>query len=300
MEKDNNNNFLAKWAEGNLSDKEKSDFEKTKDFKYYEAILKGTDLLEVPPYNRDSLFEKIQKNKYKSNKTTTLIPKWAYGIAASIVVLLGFIIFWDKDVNYQTEFGEQLSFVLPDNSEVVLNSKSDINYNKKEWKSNRALNLRGEAYFKVTKGSSFTVNTVQGKVTVLGTRFTVNSDTDIFEVICYEGKVKVINRTNSQVLAKGDAARLVDSSFEKWDINEESPSWIKQRSSFSNAPIYHVINALQKQYNIIIEPGNIDTDLRYSGGFTHTDLEKALITVFEPLNIKYKFVSKNKIVLANK
>jgi len=63
---------------------------------------------------------------------------------------------------------------------VVLNSKSTISFNKTDWKNNRQLTLDGEAYFKVEKGSTFTVNTNNGSVTVLGTQFNVNSTRRFF------------------------------------------------------------------------------------------------------------------------
>ena len=197
------NDFLAKWANGELSEEEKETFKKTEDYTYYQVILEGTDLLEIPAYDKESLFEAIQKNKVEQNKVIRLVPKWVYAAAASIALLMGYMFFYNQTISYETGFGEQLAIVLPDNSKVILNAKSKIEYKKENWGDQRVLTLEGEAYFKVEKGETFRVDTDNGSVTVLGTQFTVNSDYQIFEIICFEGKVKVENKDQSKVLTKG-------------------------------------------------------------------------------------------------
>ena len=96
-------------------------------------------------------------------------------------------------------FGEKTTFSLPDNSEVVLNSGSEINYKKWNWDNNRRLELKGEAYFRVSKGRRFEVQTSLGKVSVLGTQFNVKARKNRFDVVCYEGRVKV-NYANTQII----------------------------------------------------------------------------------------------------
>jgi ferric-dicitrate binding protein FerR (iron transport regulator) len=296
-------NFLAHWAVGNVTEEANTDFEKTKEYQAYKAILNGTDLLDVPKFNNEALFEKIQqhKNSKPKGKVVRLLPKWAYVAAASVVLLFSYLFLFDNTVSYAAGFGEQLSITLPDNSEVILNAKSILSYNKKEWKSKRNLNLEGEAYFKVSKGETFSVSTNNGMVEVLGTQFTVNTDDIIFEVICYEGKVKVTSNSVSKVLTQGNAVRLVNAQFEDWELNTKEPSWIQQKSTFKNTPLPQVIKALEKQYDITIDTSKIAIDkLRYTGGFVHNNLDKALKTVFEPLKIKFTFTDKNTIVLTKK
>jgi ferric-dicitrate binding protein FerR (iron transport regulator) len=46
-----------------------------------------------------------------------------------------------------------------------------------------------EAYFQVKKGQTFSVNTTDGVVKVLGTHFNVKQRKNYFEVNCFEGLV---------------------------------------------------------------------------------------------------------------
>lgn len=196
--------FLAKWADGTLSDTEKESFEKTKEYRQYKTILKGTDLLDLPDFDKQILFKKIQDNRGNTSKKIYLFPRWTYGIAAAIALLIGGVFFLNTPLEFQTGSGKQLAITLPDNSEIILNANTALTYKKRNWKSNRSLNLKGEAYFKVAKGSTFTVHTAQGKVQVLGTQFTVNAPENTFEVHCYEGSVRVVSGQLSQIIHKGD------------------------------------------------------------------------------------------------
>jgi len=297
-----NNDFLARWISGELSEAEKVAFEKTKEFQAYQAILNGTDLLDVPKLDKERFFEKLQQQKKSKprERHSTVIPKWSYLIAASVTLLMGYFLFFNNNVSYSTGFGEQIAIILPDNSKVVLNAKSKLTYNKKDWESKRTLDLEGEAYFKVAKGKTFTVKTINGNVEVIGTQFTVNSEETIFEVICYKGTVNVTYNETSRILTHGRAVRLMENKLEDWQLTVAEPTWLQQKSTFNNTPLIQVIITLEKQYNISIDDSNIDTDkLRYTGGFTHINLDKALQSVFVPLKINFTFIQKNRIVLSD-
>lgn len=293
----NTDDFLAKWSSDDLSEEQKEEFRQTEDYKYYAAILEGTDLLEIPSYDKEKNFERVQQKMAGEKKLVQLIPKWAYAVAASVAILIGYTFFFNQTIGYETGYGEQLVISLPDQSEVILNADSELEYKKKDWKNERTLQLDGEAYFKVKKGSTFTVQTDNGSVTVLGTQFTVNSDDEIFEVKCFGGKVQVIKGDLSEILTKGKAVRLVSNTFEKWEFSSTNPSWPQSESSFTNAPLSQVIRALEKQFDVIINSEKVDKEVRFSGSFTHTDLQKALRTVFEPLEIKFTFSNENTIDL---
>ncbi len=302
MEKNyNTDDFLAKWASGEISEAEKEAFRKTEDYSYYQAILEGTDILEVPKYDKEKLFEKVQKSKLEEPKVITLFPKWIYGIAASAAILIGLFFFLNNAVDYETGHGETLAITLPDNSEVILNSKSKLSFKEKNWGvDNREISLSGEAFFKVEKGTEFLVKTENGTVTVLGTQFTVNTDASIFEVICFEGKVKVESQNQSEILTKGKAVRLINTTFEAFTLTDANPTWLQDESSFADAPLTQVIKALENQYNVQINSQNVDESLRFTGSFTHNNIDTALRTVFESMEITFTFENEKTIELSKK
>lgn len=300
MEKpDNIDDFLAKWASGELSEEEINAFKKSKDYILYETILEGTKLLDVPTVDRGELFDRIQEDISKEKRVISIIPGWAYAIAASIALIVGYTVFFNQNITHQSGFGEQLSILLPDSSEVILNAKSKLYYKKGSWKdTERIVFLEGEAFFKVKKGNTFIVKYDKNVVSVLGTQFNVNANPELFEVICYEGKVKVENNTSARILTKGHGVRSINASFEEWKLNDSIPSWTTGESSFTNTPLKQVISSLEKQYRITIQSQNININQRYSGGFAHNNLQNALHTVFDAMNIKFTFTDNTTIELS--
>jgi len=66
-EKYNSEDFLAKWASDELSDTEREAFKKSNDYAYYQAILDGTELLQVPNFEQNIFYQKLQQ-KIANNK----------------------------------------------------------------------------------------------------------------------------------------------------------------------------------------------------------------------------------------
>ncbi len=141
---------------------------------------------------KKEVLEKITQ-KTSNKKVKKLIPNWMFAAAASIALLFSTVYYLTgTNESFSTSFGEQLALVLPDGSEVLLNSKSTLSYKKSDWfDGKRTLELTGEGYFKVKKGSTFSVNSTNGNVSVLGTQFNVKTNPSYFEVLCYEGRVQV-------------------------------------------------------------------------------------------------------------
>lgn len=296
-----NDTFLAQWLAGELSDNELKTLVSESDYKSFLKLKKGLVAYEALEASTEPSFDKIQeKIALKKGKVRRLNNNpWFIGIAASIVLFIGlFSILGNDVVTIETSFGEQKTIALLDGSEVIINSKSTLTYNEDDWKENRTLTLDGEAYFKVKKGSTFTVETANGKVQVLGTQFNVNTVEDLFEVVCFEGKVSVQTNDESFILRPTNSVRRINgNTIEQWNVANINPSWIHGESSFKSVPIKYVISALESQYNIQIHSNAIDENILYTGSFTHKNLNTALKTVFKSLQIQYFEKEKGNIYL---
>ena len=297
----NEETFLAQWLEGNLTDTELKKCISEADYNAYLKLRKGLDASDQLNASTEDTFNKIQQKI--ANKKTRIRKlysvRWSIGVAASIILLFGlFSIFTTDLIIHKTNFGETKTISLLDGSEVILNSKSTITFNEADWKEDRQLTLDGEAYFKVEKGSAFTVNTNNGSVVVLGTQFNVNSKDDFFNVVCYEGKVSVNSNSLDYILLPTNSFRKINgSSSESSTTQLLQPTWIDGESTFKSVPIKYVITALEDQYNIKIDSELIDDSTIFSGSFPHKNLNIALITVFDALKIRYNEKEKRKIKL---
>lgn len=295
--------FLARWISGELSPEELKKFENSKDYPVLKKINDASQNLKTPTFNDQALLIKLKElnSREPKVKVKRLIPNWAYAAAAILVVAFGLLYVMTLSSQYHTGFGEQLAVTLPDNSSVKLNANSQLAYKKSNWTSNRALQLEGEAFFDVEKGESFKVLTDLGMVEVLGTEFNVVSRDTYFEVQCMEGKVRVTsNILNKEVvLLPGQAVRVVNNVLEEWKFGVNEPNWTLGETTFYNTPISQVLLALENQFNVQFNKSNIDLNKRFTGAFSHKNLNLALKTVSGPMGISYTVDKENGIILLN-
>ena len=185
--------------------------------------------------------------------------KYNYAIILTLTIVLAIPSFYKSYQNniFKTNPGENLSFILPDNSKVILNSASTITYKKNFDVGHRTLHLEGEAYFEVKKlTSSFIVSTQYGDVTVLGTTFNVKSRNDEFEVGVNTGEVKVSNK-KSFLRLSAQQCIMNKSNFNTKDIinigYDKYPGWINQELHCNKTNLESVCKEIERIHNIKIK-----------------------------------------------
>lgn len=287
MEKDY---LLHKWLNNEATPAELDQLKTDPEYASYIQIAAASSKFEIPKMDSDANFEAISKKikpARQLHKPSIFSVVWK--VAAVFAVLLaGYYFLTTMDTSIKTEIAQTEIFSLPDDSEVILNSGSKITYNKKDWRNSRELSLVGEAYFKVTKGNKFSVKTREGTISVLGTQFNVFARSGICTVACYEGLVSVaFNGT----LVKVPAGSKIQIENGKLVIEEKtenhSPAWLAKESNFENAPLSLVIDEVQRQYPVKVTLENVDVNKRFSGSFTHENLDLALKAICEPLQLNY-------------
>lgn len=300
MKRSQSDTFLARWLNNELTPKELREFEKSSDYLLYKKIAERSLEFSAPDYNGEKIFNNINQklSSKKESKVRSLVKRLSYVAAASVILTIGILFFAETTTEHTTSIGEKLAVVLPDNSKVLLNANTKISYDESTWDENRVVTLDGEAYFEVEKGSTFLVETSNGQVAVLGTKFNVRTHDGCFEVVCYEGKVKASAQQHSGVLTKGNAFRKQQGiSPENWNVDHNEPTWKTGESTFKSAPLKHVIMALENQYNVTFDLSKIDSENKFTGSFTHHNLQTALQTVFVPMKIGVTFSGNKTVVL---
>jgi ferric-dicitrate binding protein FerR (iron transport regulator) len=293
--------LLKKWLNNELSESEKEHFSKQDDFIFNQKIIDSAKLFKASNHITIKDFEAFKK-EYQNQKTTKHNIDWYkpfLRIAAILVIALGvyFSIFYNSTTSINTQIGEKTTIELPDHSEVILNALTTISFKEKNWSENRALNLKGEAYFKVAKGKTFNVITTTGTITVVGTEFNVKNRENYFEVQCFEGIVKVVSDTIIRQLVAGNTFKIYKGHFSQTQTALKSPNWSNNKSSFEDIELSDVLGELERQYNIQITTEKLNLKRLFSGAFTHNNIENALISITKPMNLSYKWSSKNSIVI---
>lgn len=302
----NDNSLFARWISGEkLTDDELTQLKSTDDLASYERYLKEVDSWSLPNID-SSTFEKI--NEKTLNKPVKVIPLFTARnilVAASLLLAIGLFSifnFSNNTTTITTAQNEIKTIELQDGSSIVLNENSSITYSPKNWQENRAIQLNGDAYFEVEKGSPFNVSFKNGNVRVLGTRFEIIAEENLFSTFCYEGKVATkSNEAELEIIltkGMGVIKQRNQDIIQYLDNTKSSPRWTDstQTKTYVNTPLVEVIHDLKNHFNIEIET-SISLERQFTGTFDKSNLEVALKMICLPLNIKYRIISDKKVLL---
>jgi ferric-dicitrate binding protein FerR (iron transport regulator) len=250
---------------------------------FHDPIL-GTEKEEL----LKAAFQKISDHldQEEENSTLSHIPwRWVTGIAASLLLLCGFLYVQNKQVvllgessvvvNTQAGSKAPIEFInqeprivqhtLPDGSTVWMRPAARITYPQTFAEKNRTIMFTGEGFFDIQKDRSrpFFIHSGEMTVRVLGTSFNVKaaSDQKLFEIDVVTGSVEVtapdrkannqrlILEPNQQALFETETKRLFAKVRQELLKNE-----IYQSSTFhfQDTPVREVIRQLESRFDIKI------------------------------------------------
>lgn len=138
----------------------------------------------------------VEFNQYRKKRIINDVAK--YLVAASLLIFVIIFTFSQKKtVTIANDTNNIKTVILPDNSEVTLDTNAKISYQISLFQSfNREVNLKGNAFFSIKKqnGKTFTVNCNDLlDVEVLGTQFNIRQTSLYANVTLKKGKIKIYN-----------------------------------------------------------------------------------------------------------
>lgn len=172
------------------------------------------------------------------------------------------VITWTERI---TVPGERAIITLNDDSKIILNAASKINYPVRFGESKREVYLEGEAFFEASHDSSkpFLVHSSNITTVVLGTKFNVNAykSDDKISVSLVEGEVKISNQKEAGiedlVILKPAQQLVYDknkeiSRVENFDQQKEV-GWKDNILKFNNEPLDKVLSVLERTFGVKFE-----------------------------------------------
>lgn len=173
--------------------------------------------------------------------------------------------------NISTDYAENKIISLDNGTKITLNANSTVSY-VEGWVLNDTLRikLQGEAYFDVKRRSErdpvFRVETTEGNVSVLGTRFMVNTWDNRTQVVLEEGEVAINSNADrtTAIDAILQSNELAEFSLSSKEVNiknvntEVFTSWTKGVLVFDRTPLIEVANRIEKTFGkkvLITDPG---------------------------------------------
>lgn len=294
--------YIEKWLNGSLSEEELRVFEKTDDYKSITRLDNALKGFKAPYFDVEKELEQLNQQKRRNGKVVKmnwLQPLLRVAAVVTLALIGYYFIFFNANTTITTGIAQKTEFQLPDESGVTLNAQSNISYSEKKWQDNRHVNLTGEAFFKVAKGSRFDVATADGIISVLGTQFNVKVRRGYFEVICFEGLVAVKVGQKIVELPPENMFRIINGTFSTSSaLKDQAPAWLRNESSFNSVPFKLVLEEVERQYDVSITTSNINLEQLFTGRFTHDNLSLALNSISLPLNLQFKEVANNKIEIS--
>lgn len=229
--------------------------------------------------------------------------RWGYLAASVLVVAVLFTFIFDSvygTLRYFTEGGQQQTIVLPDSTKIKLNPSSELTVNYSVITGKRKLRLNGEALFEVTPGKQFTVKFGWGKVSVLGTRFTISAYENMSPAVnCLSGKVKVTTEKKEALLGAGKGIEIrkgekpVVTNVQKQKVIDE----INGQYSWTNVPLQTVFKTIENYSGYKISATNEIKSRKFSGHADLNDLAETCGILSFAMDLSFKSNEQSKTIV---
>lgn len=302
--KDNMEDIISRYLKGKASPDEVKRVEA-----YYASFSEQSNYTDSLNEKEKKLLEdKVFKNVYhkiykKAGSKNSHSLKFAalLRIAACLAGLAmlflsyKFFVSSDKTV-LETQYGEVLSYMLPDSSMVTLNGNSSLEYEAWESNSPRTVTLKGEAYFSVTHKANnrkFIVS-VPGKynVEVLGTEFNISERENGSRVVLNSGKVKLDlegNGAKDIIMKPGEMVEFrASENIHKATVNTEVYSaWKDHKLIFDNTSLKEIKTILEETYGFKVKvKDKMLLEQTFTGAVPSENIEMLLIGLSKSTDLK--------------
>lgn len=215
----------------------------------------------------DQRFRREQLVPKKSRRSQVRLPRW-YAVAAGVLLLVASVLAIDVWVGSSAQKvvgqvekvnppGRRTRHQLPDGTRVWLNVDSRISYPAAFASDQRAVYLRGEAFFAVTYDAQrpFVIRTPDARVQVLGTTFNVKVASKHTEAVVVDGSVSFgpTDATRSLILRANDRAVLDPTTGQTTKTTVDAQryvAWTDGTLIFEDQPLNEVILTLEKWYDV--------------------------------------------------
>lgn len=208
--------------------------------------------------------------------------------------------------DYATRVGERREMLLPDGTQLALNTNSAVtvnfSLNDRTIKLHHGEILITSAHIKSSKGP-LQVETEDGTITPIGTQFNVRKFDDFTRVSLFEGKLKIQPKLNDADFYM-NANQAVDmyplAVVPNEDEQTNTPSWFNGFVEVNNLALSKLVDELSRY-----QPGYIVChpdlkDVRVSGAYAIKNIDASLNSLTQTFPIKIQRVTRYLTILLPK
>ncbi len=229
---------------------------------------------------------KIEEQRINHNKPVKA-RRFMPGLAIAATLLIGVWGIFQSNMlqrlsaDQYTTVGQQHTMILSDGSSVILDTDSAISVSYNQHSRNVTL-LAGRAFFNVLPDTHrpFIVNTDEERIRVVGTRFTVNSETNK-PLTVQQGKVayRPNNSNNEITVIAGEHLQKIQNLPDviKTDPSTSVFAWTDGRIKFDNQSLAEIIAEIDRyQPGLILISKPSLTSIRVSGNYKLKNADKII------------------------
>jgi len=266
-------------------------------FEHFKLIWETSHNIVLPPtVDENAAWERFRERIRKPQHKAFAFS--GFRVAATVIICVGLAalsyLVRQKTTNKPVTIAaneEAVNQVLPDSSVVTLNKHSSVQYNSRFSGNQRKVQLRGEAFFKVTpdKEKPFIVQLKSINVTVVGTAFNIRETDAETEVVVESGIVKVQSGNQEVLLHPGEkvSVRKNNELFQPQKTKDQLYNYyVTKEFVCDDTPLWKLVETLNEAYNAHIEIPNPDVaKLQITTTFHNEPLENILRVISETFNL---------------
>ncbi len=226
--------------------------------------IENRNSITVSEHETESAYQAVTQKLgvYSQSASIFKKSKWNYAAVAAFILLVAGLAYSLSPNRIKTGDSVTRTVTLPDQTTVILNSNTVLTYPRWFGWGERTVTLMGEAFFEVTEtGKPFTVMTPDAQITVLGTKFNVQTNgTSKTVVYLKEGKVSFApkNKPKQAVMLKPGQLSFI-SEQQTMPAPPQSVaqsrilSWLNEDLSFQNKMLSEIFDMLERRFEVKIK-----------------------------------------------
>ena len=219
----------------------------------------ASDLKGYQPFDINAAWQKLEQKSQADMSESATSPLKIYKLIASLaaVLVLGvavYLLVFNQSESVSstptyttTHLIEEIQLV--DGTQVTLDKNSNL-----QVVSDRSVELLGRAYFSVSSTpdkAKFEIDIAGGKVTVMGTKFTVLNEHDMLEVSVDEGHVVLSQDSRKVDVFANQIARVIDGDIiVNTDSYLNTGSWSTNELVFESDSINRILSDLSNYFRV--------------------------------------------------
>lgn len=197
--------------------------------------------------------------------------------------------------------GEKKQLMLPDGSQLMLNSASTVRYPPRFTGNTRTIYVSGEAFLSVARAASqpFIVNAAHAQVKVLGTAFNIEAYTgdSTVTVTVEEGRVAFGGERDTSLLLLAKGQQGVYTTHGVKEMHQVYAagysSWMHDKLVIRDKPLVQVAVLLQRWYNVAVVIDNPALQgEHFTGEFEGKEPEQVIKAIAFVLKCRYTIDNK--------